>query len=148
MAILKAERTVEVDASKARCYEIISDLENSPKWQESMVSAEVLETDTDGNAALVEIKSDAKVREVTSHLAFEYQPEDGMTWEQKKGDLKWLNGSWVLDDLGDGKTRATYSLEADTGRMLGLLLKGPVQDKVKNMLTKDAAEGLKKYAES
>ncbi len=148
MSVIKASRTVEVDAPKSRCYEIISDLENSPRWQESMVSAEVLETDADGNAALVEIKSDAKVREVTSHLAFKYQPEDGMTWEQKKGDLKWLNGSWVLDDLGDGKTRATYSLEADTGRMLGLLLKGPVQDKVKNMLTKDAAEGLKKYAEN
>jgi ribosome-associated toxin RatA of RatAB toxin-antitoxin module len=148
MAILKAERTVEVEASKSRCYEIISDLENSPKWQESMVSAKVLETDSDGMAALVEIKSDAKVREVTSHIAFRYQPEDGMTWEQKKGDLKWLNGAWVLEDLDDGRTKATYSLEADTGRMLGLLIKGPVQDKVKDMLTKDAAEGLKKFAES
>ena len=147
MSILKAERTVEVNAPKSRCYEIISDLENSPEWQESMVSAKVLETDSDGMASLVEIKSDAKVRVVTSHLAFKYQPEGGMTWEQKKGDLKWLNGSWALEDLGDDKTRATYALEADTGRMLGLLLKGPVQDKVKNMLTKDAAEGLKAYAE-
>lgn len=148
MGILKAERTVEIDAPKSRCYEIISDLENSPDWQEAMVSAKVLETDSEGRAALVEIKSDAKVREVTSHLAFEYQPEDGMTWEQKKGDLKWLTGSWVLEDLGDDRTKATYALEADTGRMLGLLIKGPVQDKVKDMLTKDAAEGLKKKAES
>lgn len=148
MGTFKAERTVEVNASKARCYGIICDLENSPKWQEAMVSAKVLETDSEGRAELVEIKSDAKVRVVTSHLAFKYQPEDGMTWEQKKGDLKWLNGSWALEDLGDGRTKATYALEADTGRMLGLLLKGPVLDKVKNMLTKDAAEGLKKYAES
>ena len=147
MGILKAERTVEIDAPKARCYEIISDLENTPDWQETMVSAKVLETDSEGRAKLVEIKSDAKVREVTAHLEFKYQPEDGMTWEQKKGDLKWLNGKWSLEDLGDDRTRATYSLEADTGRMLGLLIKGPVQDKVKEMLTKDAAEGLKKYAE-
>ena len=147
MGILKAERTVEVNATKERCYEIISDLENTPKWQEAMVSAEVLETDSEGRPSLVEIKSDAKVREVTSHLAFEYQPEDGMTWEQKKGDLKWLKGKWLLTDLGDGTTSATYSLEADTGRMLGLLIKGPVQDKVKDMLTKDATDGLKKYAE-
>ncbi|MGB0120726.1 MAG: SRPBCC family protein [Solirubrobacterales bacterium] len=148
MGILKAERTVEIDAPKARCYEIISDLESSPDWQEAMISAKVLKTDSEGRAALVEIKSDAKVREVTSHLAFEYQPEDGMTWEQKKGDLKWLNGKWLLEDLGDDRTRATYSLEADTGRMLGLLIKGPVQDKVKDMLTRDAADGLKKKAES
>ena len=147
MGILKAERTVEIDAPKSRCYEIISDLEGTPEWQEAMVSAKVLKSDSEGRAKLVEIKSDAKVREVTSHLEFEYQPEDGMTWEQKKGDLKWLNGKWALEDLGDDRTRATYSLEADTGRMLGLLIKGPVQDKVKDMLTRDAADGLKKKAE-
>ncbi len=148
MGILKAERTVEIEAPKKRCYEIIADLENSPKWQQAMISAKVIDRDGDGRAQLVEIKSDAKVKEVTSRLAFEYQPEDGMTWEQKNGDLKWLNGSWSLEDLGDGRTRATYALEADTGRMLGLLIKGPVQDKVKDWLTKDAAEGLKVYAES
>jgi hypothetical protein len=32
--------------------------------------------------------------------------------------------------------------------MLGLLLKGPVEDKVKGWLTNDATSGLKKYAES
>jgi ribosome-associated toxin RatA of RatAB toxin-antitoxin module len=148
MGILTAERTVDINASKTRCFEIISDLENSPKWQESMVSATVLERDAIGRAELVEIKSDAKVREVTSHIAFQYQPEDGMSWEQKKGDLKWLKGSWTLEDLGEDRTRATYALEADTGRMLGLLIKGPVQDKVKDMLTRDAADGLKQYAEA
>ena len=54
----------------------------------------------------------------------------------------------AIQDLGDGKTRATYALKGDTGRMLGLLIKGPVQDKLKEWLTKDAAEGLKARAES
>lgn len=148
MGILKASSTVEVEAPAARCYEIISDLANTPEWQEAMVSAEVLEKDSEGRAALVEIKSDAKVRTVTSHIAFQYQPETGMTWEQKKGDMKWLTGSWKLEDLGDDRTRATYALEADTGRMLGLLLKGPVEDKVKGWLTEDATSGLKKFAEA
>jgi hypothetical protein len=148
MGILEASSTVEVEAAVTRCYEIISDLENTPDWQEAMISAEVLEKDSEGRAALVEIKSDAKVRTVTSHIAFEYQPETGMTWEQKKGDMKWLTGSWVLDELESGLTRATYALKADTGRMLGLLLKGPVEDKVKGWLTNDATSGLKKFAES
>jgi uncharacterized membrane protein len=148
MGILKASSTVEVDAPVSRCYEIISDLENTPNWQEAMVSAKVLETDSEGRPELVEIKSDAKVRTVTSRIAFKYQPETGMTWEQKKGDMKWMTGSWVLEDLGDDRTRAVYALEADTGRMLGLLLKGPVEDKVKAWLTNDATAGLKKYAEA
>lgn len=148
MGILNASSTVEIEAPTERCYEIITDLPNTPQWQEAMVSAEVLEKDTEGRAALVEIKSDAKVRTVTSRLAFEYQPETGMTWEQKKGDMKWLTGFWRLEDLGDGRTRATYELEADTGRMLGLLLKGPVEDRVKDWLTKDATSGLKRFAEA
>jgi hypothetical protein len=147
MGILKASRTVEIAAPKIHLYEIIIDLGNTPVWQESMISSEVIETDPEGRPALVEIVSDAKVRNLTSRLAFQFQPEEGMTWEQKKGDLKWLIGSWQLEDMGDDRTRATYGLEADTGRMLGLLLKGPVQDKLKQWLTKDAAEGLKSYAE-
>lgn len=148
MGILEASRSVEIDAPKSDCYAIIADLPSTPDWQESMKELEVLETDSEGRATLVEIKSDAKVRDVTSRLAFEYQPEDGMTWEQKKGDLKWMKGSWKLEDLGQGRTRATYALKGDTGRMLGLLIKGPVQDKLKEWLTKDAAEGLKARAES
>jgi uncharacterized membrane protein len=148
MGILEASRTVEIDAPKSECYAIIADLPNTPDWQESMKSLDVLETDSEGRASLVEIKSDAKVRDVTSRIAFEYQPEDGMTWEQKKGDLKWMKGSWKLEEIGEGKTRATYALKGDTGRMLGLLIKGPVQDKLKEWLTKDAAEGLKARAES
>lgn len=148
MGILEASRTVEIDAPKAACYAIISDLPATPEWQESMISLDVLEKNSDGLASLVEIKSDGKVKEITSRIAFEYQPEDGMTWEQQKGDLKWMKGSWTLEDLGEGRTRATYALKGDTGRMLGLLIKGPVQDKLKEWLTKDAAEGLKARAES
>lgn len=148
MGILEASRTVEIEAPKSECYAIIADLPSTPEWQESMNSLEVLETDSEGRATLVEIKSDAKVKEVTSRVAFEYQDGEGMTWEQKKGDMKSMNGSWTLEDLGDGRTRATYWLKGDTGRMLGLLVKGPVQDKLKEWLTKDAAEGLKARAES
>jgi ribosome-associated toxin RatA of RatAB toxin-antitoxin module len=148
MGILEASRIVEIDAPKSECYAIISDLASTPEWQESMISLDVLETDSEGRATLVDIKSDGKVKEITSRLSFDYQPEDGMTWDQKKGDLKWLKGSWKLEDLGDDRTRATYALKADTGRMLGLLIKGPVQDKLKEWLTKDAAEGLKQRAES
>ncbi|MBK5110266.1 MAG: SRPBCC family protein, partial [Thermoleophilia bacterium] len=74
MGILKASRTVEIEVVKARCYEIVVDLGNTPEWQASMISSEVIETDSEGRAALVEIVSDAKVRNLTSRLAFQYQP--------------------------------------------------------------------------
>lgn len=149
MGILKAERTVEIDAPIDRCYEIIVDLDSTPEWQETMVSLEVLDRDGQGRAKRVEVVSDAKVKQVTSILRFDYPAgSDRLTWEQEKGELKWLNGEWRLEDLGDNRTGATYALEADTGRMLGMLIRGPVEGKVKELLTKDAAEGLKRRAEA
>jgi uncharacterized membrane protein len=147
MGTLTAERTVEIDAPLEHCYEIIADLESTPDWQESMISLEVLERDREGRPTLCEIVSDARVRQVTSEIRFAHHPPDGMSWEQEKGDTKSLVGSWKLEDLGDGRTKAIYALEADPGRILGLLLRGPVEGKVKEFLTKDAAEGLKKAAE-
>jgi ribosome-associated toxin RatA of RatAB toxin-antitoxin module len=147
MAIISAERKVEVQASISTCWQIISDVGNTPEWQESMKTARILETDEEGRGRLVEISSDAKVREVTSKLEFSYEPEHSMTWEQVKGDMKWLTGRWSLESLAEDLTRAVYSLEADTGRMLGLLVKGPVEEKVKEILTKDATDGLKFRAE-
>ena len=46
------------------------------------------------------------------------------------------------------RTRATYGLDADPGRMLGLLLRGPVEATVRDFLLGGAAEGLKQRAES
>jgi uncharacterized membrane protein len=148
MGILTAERSVEIEAPLERCYEIVADLESTPEWQDSMISIEVLERDSKDRPTLCEIKSDAKVRHVTNRMRFAHHPPDRMTWEQEKGDLKWLVGSWQLEDLGQNRTRATYSLEGDPGRMLGLLLRGPIEGKVKEFLTKDSVEGLKRAAES
>ncbi len=147
MGMLEADRTVEIEAPLARCYEIVSDLDSTPEWQDSMISLEVLERDREGRAALVETVSDAKVKQVTSRISFSYHPPDEMRWEQEKGELKSLRGSWKLESLAEDHTRATYSLRADPGMMLGMLLRGPVEGKVKEFLTKDAAEGLKRQAE-
>jgi hypothetical protein len=50
--------------------------------------------------------------------------------------------------LGEDRTRATYGLRGDPGRILGILLRGPVEAKVKELLTRSAAEGLKAEVEA
>ncbi len=148
MGKLTAERSVEIDASQDECYEIVADLESTPEWQESMISIEVLERDEDGRVELADIKSDAKVKQVTNRMRFTYDPPDGINWFQEKGDMKSLEGEWRLESLGENRTRATYWLEGDPGRMLGMLLRGPVEGQVRNFLLGGAAEGLKRQAES
>ena len=148
MGTLEASWTVEIEAPRERCYEIAADVANAAEWQGTLEEVEVLERDREGRARVVETLSDAKVRKVRAWLRFAYDPPAGLTWEQEKGDAKWLTGSWSFEELEDGRTRATYGLRSDPGRMLGLLLRGPVEGKVKELLTRSAAEGLKRHAET
>jgi uncharacterized membrane protein len=147
MGNIKGDRTVEIEAPIERCYEIAADIENAPDWQGSLKDVEVLERDGERRALLVETESDAKVKRVRALLRFSYDPPTGIRWVQEKGDTKSLIGSWSFEDLGGGRTRATYALEADPGRMLGMLLRGPAEGKVRDFLVGNAAEGLKEKAE-
>jgi len=147
MGMIKGDRSVEIDAPIERCYEIAADIQNAPEWQGSLKDVEVLERDGERRAVLVETESDAKVKSVRALLRFSYEPPKAIRWVQEKGDTKSLVGSWAFEDLGGGRTRATYALEADPGRMLGMLLRGPAEGKVRDFLVGNAADGLKEKAE-
>ena len=147
MGLIEGERSVEIDAPIARCYEIAADIENAPEWQGSLRDVEVLERDSEKRAELVETESDAKVKTVKALLRFSYDPTERIDWVQEKGDTKSLEGYWVFEDLGGNRTHATYGLVVDPGRMLGMLLRGPAEGKVRDFLLGGAAEGLKEAAE-
>lgn len=148
MGNLKASWTVEIDAPRERVWEVAADVPNSTDWQPALETVETLETDDQGRSTLVDTTSDAKVRKTSQRLRFSYDEPNGMTWVQEKGDVKSLDGSWVFTDLGGDRTKAVFSIEADPGMVIGMLLRGPVEGKVKTFLTKGAAEGLKQQIES
>jgi uncharacterized membrane protein len=148
MGLITGDKSVEIDAPIERVFEIAADIKNAPEWQGSLKDVDVLEKDGDGRAELVETVSDAKVKTIKTLLRFSYDAPTRVEWTQEKGDVKSLKGWWDLEDLGGGRTRATYALEVDPGRMLGLLLRGPVEGQVKNFLLGGAAEGLKEHAEA
>jgi uncharacterized membrane protein len=148
VGVLKGDRTVEIDAPIQRCFEIAANLDAAPDWQGSLQEVDVLERDDEKRATLVETKSDAKVKSVRAVLRFSYAEPTRIEWLQEKGETKSLRGWWEFEDLGGERTRATYALETDPGRVLGMLLRGPMQGVVMDFLLGGAAEGLKKQAES
>jgi uncharacterized membrane protein len=147
MGIIEGKRTVEIDAPIERCFEIAADIRNAPEWQGSLIDVDILERDADRRGELVETKSNAKVKDVKALLRFTYDEPTRIEWVQEKGETKSLKGWWDFEDLGGGRTRATYALVVDPGRMLGMLLRGPMQNVVRDFLLGGAAEGLKEYAE-
>ncbi|HZU61044.1 MAG TPA: SRPBCC family protein [Solirubrobacteraceae bacterium] len=148
MGTVSGSSTAEIDAPLAEVWALVQDVERAPEWQGGLKELWALERDEDGRPTLCESETDGKVRTIKSTVRFSYDPPTTLTWTQEKGELKSVEGSWVLEELGDSRTRATYALEVDLGRMLGLVIRGPMIDLLRGMLVnaragelKDAIEG-------
>lgn len=148
MAKIAGSSTADIDAPLDRVWGLVADVEEAPRWQGGMKAMRALEHDGEGRATLCESESDAKVRSIKSTVRFTYEPPVRLGWRQEKGELRSVDGSWALEDLGDGRTRATYSLDVELGRMLGMVIRGPLVDALRSMLVSARAGELKKYAES
>ena len=147
MASITGSSTADINAPLDRVWKLVEDVEKAPGWQGGLKDVEALQRDADGRAVLVESASDAKVRTVRSTIRFSYDGPTRLSWRQEKGELKSVDGSWVLEDLGNGRTRATYSLEVDLGRMLGMVIRGPLVDALRSMLVGARAGELKRELE-
>lgn len=144
---IEGSATAEIEAPIEKVFEVAADVEGSPRWQPEFKDATSLERDADGRQMLVRMEADIKVRTVDVELRFSYDPPKGMSWVQEDGPLKGLRGSWAFEDLGGGRTRATYSMTADLGR-LGILVRGPLVGMLRAQLAESMPGKLKRFVES
>jgi len=147
MSTIDGSASIEIEAPIEAVYTAAADVEASPRWQPEIKVAECIERDDDGNQVLVHMETDAKVRRLGSEMRFTYEAPGRIAWSQEDGDLKAVEGSWELEDLGDGRTRVTYWLEVDLGRKLGLLIRGPVVGVLRGQLVNTMPEKLKRFVE-
>lgn len=148
MGTIDGSASIEIEAPVGEVYAVAADVEGSPRWQPEIKAAECIERDGAGNQALVHMETDAKVRTLGSEIRFSYREPSRISWVQEEGDLKAVQGSWELEDLGDGRTRATYWLEVDLGRKLGLLIRGPLVGVLRGQLVDSMPEKLKRFMEN
>ena len=127
MAHLGGSASAEIDAPLEQVWAVVEDVMTAPEWQGGLDGMTALERDADDRPTLVETENDIKVRRIKAHVRFHYEGPTRLSWTQEKGDMKSVEGAWELEDLGDGRTRATYTLDADPGRVLGLVIRGPVE---------------------
>jgi carbon monoxide dehydrogenase subunit G len=139
--------TAEIAAPLDQVWALVEDVEVAPEWQGGLNSMEPLERDDQGRGTKCEAGVDIKVKTVKSIVRFTYDGPARLSWRQEKGDLKSVDGSWELEDLGDGRTRATYRIEVDLGRMLGMMVKGPLESGLRQILAGARAGELKARVE-
>jgi ribosome-associated toxin RatA of RatAB toxin-antitoxin module len=147
VAPLTGTSTAEITAPLESVWALVEDVEAAPDWQGGLKRIHVLERDDQGRPILCETESDAKVRTVKSIVRFEYDGPRALRWTQVKGDLNSVDGRWDLEQLDEGRTRATYWIRADLGRMLGMVIRGPLVDLLRQMLAGARAGELKRTIE-
>ena len=158
MGNITGSSEVEIEAPVEEVWEVVEDVVSAPEWQGGLKDMEELERDADGHVTLAESSSDAKVRTLKSIVRFTYDGPTRLTWrlpdidipmgaQIEEGELKSVDGSWELEDLGDGRTRATYSLDVELGRILGMVIRGPLVDVLRGQLVSARAEELKRRVE-
>jgi carbon monoxide dehydrogenase subunit G len=147
MGVIEGTATAEIAAPPERCYAIAADIDHIAEWQGGVQQVEVLERDGQGRAKVAKITTDAKVRTISTTVTLTYDEPRGLKWTQSKGDLKDLDGEWRFEPSGAG-TRATYRLVGDPGRMLGMLIRGPVEERMRGLLINQLPGELKQRAEA
>jgi uncharacterized membrane protein len=148
MSTIVGSASTEIEAPIEEVYAVAADVEGSPRWQPEIKVAECIERDRDGNQLLVHMETDAKVRRLGSDIRFSYDGAGRISWAQEDGDLKSVEGSWELEDLGDGRTGVTYRLEVDLGRVLGMVIRGPLVGVLRGQLVDSMPDKLKRFVES
>lgn len=134
MGKLGGSASIEIPAAIDAVWPVCEDVGSAPGWQQGLEAMEVLERDAAGRVALAASISDAKVRTVRARVRFSYEPPHRVAWRQEQGDLSSLDGAWELEELAPDRTRATYWLEGDPGRVLGMLVRGPVEARLREIL--------------
>jgi len=145
VANLGGSASIEIEAPIEQVWEAVEDVLSAPQWQGGLDAMTALEHDDAGRATLVETESDIKVRRVKARVRFAYAGPTRLSWTQEKGDMKSVEGSWQLEDLGGGRTRATFTLDADPGRVLGMIIRGPVEAATRALFVNGRPGELKRW---
>jgi ribosome-associated toxin RatA of RatAB toxin-antitoxin module len=148
VATLSGIASAEIDAPLDRVWAIVADVEAWPQWQETISAVDVEERDAEGRPSLCELIFDAGIQTIRTVQRLRYEPPLSLAFSQESGSLKSLHGSWGLEDLGGERTQATYQLDVEPGGFLNMLVRGAVEERLRELLVTRLPSQLKARAEA
>ncbi len=111
-----ATRSIVFNAPVEKCFEIISDYERYPEFLPEVKKLRT--SNRKGNEVDVHYEAEVvKVIKYTLHLKEEKPTK--VSWSFIEGEfMKDNKGGWLLEDQGNGTTKATYSIEVAVGPLV------------------------------
>lgn len=140
-------QSIVIAAPPDRVTAVICDFPRYPEWADAVKRVEVVEEYEDGFAAQVRFVLDASVMTDEYTLAYEYAEDiSRIEWHLVAPSRmqKTQNGSYDIEDNGDGTSTVTYTLEVELS--VGML--GMFRRKAEKMIMDAALNHLKRRVET
>jgi ribosome-associated toxin RatA of RatAB toxin-antitoxin module len=140
--------SIVVDAAPAAVMDVIADFPAYPVWAKGVKVVEVRSSysgEQQDRAREVFFTLDVAPVKDEYTLAYVWDGDRQVTWTLAEGKmLRALDGAYVLDDLGGGRTEVTYRLALD----VAIPMIGMIKRKGEKILIDTALKGLKQRVES
>lgn len=122
-----ASHTEVFNCTAQEFFKIVTDYEKYPEFLQEVKQCKVLKAE--GKEKLVEYTVSV-IKSFSYKLSMIEEEPNLVSWTFVGGDVfKTSTGSWKLEDTGDGKCRATYSVEAT----FGIFVPGPIAKTLLNV---------------
>jgi len=137
-----ATRAVVINTPVEKVFAVIKDYERYPEFLPEVKSTRI--SNRQGDEVDVQYEVDV-LKKIRYTLRLKEEPPSRISWTFVEGELMRDNrGHWLLEDLGGGKTRATYNIEMK----LGLLVPKSIVNVLVDSSLPKMLEAFKKRAES
>lgn len=122
-------------------WAVLADFEGYVGWHPFFASVSVQGRDGGGRVTAAHCTHGTPVGPISTELQIRY--EDGREVEARRvgGDMNAMSGVFALF-ADQGGVRVTHTLLVDPGFRLGLLLRGPVEERVRRSVLNGALSGL------
>ena len=142
----QTQGSIVIDADPAVVMAEIADYASYPEWSSEVKKVEIRETGADGRGSTVYFEVASGPLKADYVLAYTYKPGDaGVSWSFVEGhNLRNMEGEYILESDGPGRTNVTYKLKVDTPVPMMGFMKRQVEKKIVDV----ALKGLKKRVES
>ena len=141
----RTESSITVQAAPADVMGVIADFEAYPEWTGAVKKAEVRSSGSGGRAKEVWFDLDAGAIKDQYTLAYTWKADKEVRWSLVEAEqiVKAIDGSYVLEDNGDGTTTVTYRLAVD----IKIPMLGMIKRKAEKVIIDTALKELKKRVE-
>jgi uncharacterized membrane protein len=135
--------SIDIRASALEIFEVATDLDSYPDWNEDIKRVEVKQRDGENRPVEVWMEVDVRLKVVGYTIEYDYSAAPGFfSWSLIEGDVKELEGSYRFDEFDD-VTEVTYEMRVDPG----FPIPGFLRRQAERRVARGALENLKQRVE-